>query len=502
MTAVLLLLAALTSSAAEETRQRGCRVGKSNPQFTLRRAQTAEGAENPLTGHRRQLVILASFQDQDFAEGYEATWDDIFNAEDYYEGLYAGSIHDYFMAQSYGQFDLVFDLKSVELPDNRWKYRSTDYDDEFSQYMVDDIVDALQEQHIDWSVYDWDGDSFIDQLLIIYAGKGMNAGGGSSTIWPHQWWLSQHMNLETDDENDFRSYRTVTSGDEEFYIDCYCCVQEKSSDNSSSFGTICHEYSHCFGLPDFYNGNGSVVYAWDLMDVGNYNGNGYQPCNYSAHERMLMGWLTPVELTSAATITDMPALCDEPMAYLIRNDGAENEYYIVENRQQRGWDKKLPGSGIVVFHVDYDKSLWVGTEEYVNTSSKKRYTIFPANNKTSRNATGGWAYPYIVTDEQGNSTVANDCLTNTSKPASTLINNNVDGKKLMSKPITNMAVDGNGMATFVFIDGLTNDIGTLPMHPQLTSDDNTEWYTIGGQRLSHKPTTKGMYINRGRKKWK
>lgn len=84
-----------------------------------------------------------------------------------------------------------------------------------------------------------------------------------------------------------------------------------------------------------------------------------------------MGWLTPVELNSTTTITDMPSLDAEAVAYLIRNDGAENEFYMVENRQQRGWDEFLPGSGIVVFHIDYDEGLWLSTTEYVNGGNKE-----------------------------------------------------------------------------------------------------------------------------------
>ena len=40
-----------------------------------------------------------------------------------------------------------------------------------------------------------------------------------------------------------------------------------------------------------------MVGDWDLMGRGNYNGKGYLPCGYSAHERMFMGWLSPEELT-------------------------------------------------------------------------------------------------------------------------------------------------------------------------------------------------------------
>ena len=476
---------------------RGCRAGTPNPQFVTRRAPSLQSGENTYIGNRHQLVVLASFQDQDFAEDHDATlqkWDKIFNAENYVENMFVGSVHDYFMAQSYGQFNLTFDLFLVELPDERTKYSSTMSHDENSQYMVDDIIDILQTQDIDWSLYDWDGDTFVDQLLIIFAGMGMNDGGTANTIWPHQWWLSQHLSQWTEDQHSYRSYRTVMRGDMEYHIDCYCCVQEFVGYDPSKapFGVICHEYSHCFGFPDFYAADGGIVGDWDLMDNGNYNGQGFRPCNYSAHERMLMGWLTPVELNNTTTITDMPALIDEPVAYLIRNDGAENEYYIVENRQQKGWDKDLPGSGIIIFHIDHDKDIWHSTTEYANSKSRKRYEIFPANNKRNMGASSGWGYPYVTTDDLGNETVANDSLTNTSEPAATLYNPNIDGELLMSKPITHMSVDTNGLASFVFMDETTMSIHDVSNGQERARNGADPIYDLLGRRLSE--PTKGLYI--------
>ena len=361
--------------------------------------------------------------------------------------------------------------------------------------MVDDIVDALEKQNIRWSDYDWDGDSFVDQLIIVYAGKGMNSGGDANTIWPHQWWLSMHENLETANPHDYRSYRTVTDGETSYNIDCYCCAQEMTSNGKTyaSFGTICHEYSHCLGLPDFYNDNSSILYTWDLMDSGCYNGSGMCPCNYSAHERMAMGWLSPIELTAPTSIALMPPLSEEPVAYLIRNDAAENEFYILENRQKTGWDQFLPADGIVIFHIEFDEFIWkMGLP---NSNDRKRYHIIPANNKTNSTEAKNWAYPYIQTDNQGNNSIVNDSLTDTSKPAATLNNPNVSGKLLMSKPITKMALDANGLASFTFLDGQEISVRQIPYGGQ--TDD--AWYLPDGRRLPGHPTAPGLYISNGRK---
>ncbi len=498
LTMFLVFFAAQTTSATEVLRQRGCRVGTLSPQFRTRRAQALLNGENPYIGNRRQLVVLAAFQNQDFADGGHAAlekWNRIFNVQNYNEGMYAGSVHDYFISQSYGQFNVTFDLVHLTLPDAQHKYRSTYSHDEYSQYMVDDIVDILQTEDIDWSLYDWDGDAYVDQLLIIYAGKGMNDGGGSNTIWPHQWWLSQHMNLETEDMTDYRSYRTVSRGDQTYIIDCYCCVQEVMNGGvGSTFGTICHEFSHCFGFPDFYYGDSTTVGDWDLMDNGNYGGSGFRPCGYSAHERMLMGWLTPTELTTSVTITDMPSLCDEPQAYLIRNDDWPNEFYIIENRQQHDWDESLPGSGILIFHIDYDKEIWEGCASVPNNNQKKRYSLFPANNSTKSRTIADWAYPYIVTDSLGNDSVFNDCLTDTSAPAAILNNERADGSLLMSKPVTHMRVNAQGLASFDFMQDETDAIDLVSVKWQ-----DGKYHTLDGRRLSGSPAKSGIYVNGGKK---
>jgi hypothetical protein len=161
-----------------------------------------------------------------------------------------------------------------------------------------------------------------------------------------------------------------------------------------------------------------------------------------------MGWLTPTELKQNTTIGNMPSLADEGVAYLIRNAGFENEYYLMENRQQKGWDEDLPGNGITIFHIDFDPSLWGSIKEYVNKSDRQHYVLFHANNTSSPNAK--WPYPYLT----------NDSLTNTSTPAATLFNENTDGTKLMNKAIYDMKVE-NGLASFRFATAPTTDIEEL-----------------------------------------
>lgn len=468
---ILLLLLVISTMADDSIRIRSCNIGK-RASHALTRSTKQNNSANYI-GNKRQLVVLAAFADKTFTDVNPLQlWNRIFNEEGFSEEKFKGSVHDYFYDQSYGKFQIQFDLHYVKMPNNSAKYASTTTDDENSQYLVYDIVDSLTNRgNIDWTPYDWDNDGNIDQIIIIYAGKGQQAGGGTNSIWAHHWFLSWHTDGHT---------KTVNSGGKSYTVDRYCCVNELDSRGGyGSFGTICHEYSHCFNLPDLYYGSKIIIDKWDLMDGGNYNGNGFRPCNYSAFERKLMGWMDIQELSDATEIRNMAALADEPQAYLVRNNNYSNEFYIIENRQQKGWDTELPNSGLIIFHIEHDEKIWQDITNFINTNEKKRYYIIPANNNTSIAELKDWPYPYEL----------NDSLTNLSEPAATLLHPNTDDSYMMSKPITNIHLE-NGLASFTFMGGTPTGINATA--PQSLKPEAI--YDLYGRRLNANEVKPGLYI--------
>ena len=434
LTILLLLTVGMGDATAQLATERtfGCRhVAGSGDDATVQKVYSWQ-RPSVLLGEKHQMVILVDFTDRKFlAENPLAFWDRVFNEEHFSEGRFVGSVHDYFYDQSYGQFSLWFDLYHVSLNRSYTTYGGAG--DSQAGVLLMLLASLVDEYVADWDLYDWNGDEYIDQIIILYAGKGRNAGGDAYTIWPHQWSLTEQGRGQYEFHS--RGYRYI--------IDRYCCVQELDADGGyGSFGTICHEYSHCFGLPDFYYDKSTqVVGSWDVMDYGNNNGRGYSPCNFSAHERWLLGWMEPTELKEAASVVGMRPLSERPEAYLVRNDGHEDEYYIVENRQPVGWDAGLPGSGLLVFHIDYDAGKW--TKDYPNGKGTTRYSLFAANDMPSVNNQTGWAYPYGE----------NDALANNTRPTASLhYLNTTSGSMYMSKPITNIRVE-EGRASFDFMGG-------------------------------------------------
>ena len=428
---------------------------------------------------RRGLMILVSFSDADFKSPATAQndWQRIANEPGYAEGSARGSVRDYFLSQSDGKFDLTFDVVGpIRLPHNYAYYGHNDAenDDENVGELVHDACLAVADA-VNFADYDWNADGEVDNVYFVYAGKGENDSSNPDLIWPHQWYLSE-----------WPGYEKLEVGG--VLIDTYACSSELMHNGSlSGIGTICHEFSHALGLPDMYNtetGN-SVLGAWDLMDSGCYNGGRWCPVNFSAFERYACGWLSLTELSAPATITGMVALGNGGAAYKVVNDCDDpdvDEYYVLENRQQTGWDAFLPGSGLLVTHIDYDAEAWM--------------------ENTPNNVVGHLRIGYIPTSQlMTGSTVAwpgldKDSLTDSSVPAAAVFHPNRQGRLYMGKPITNIRNEG-GFVSFAFMGGSALDGMTLPLQ-SAPAPATSAAYSLWGRPVSSTPQ-KGIVVRQGKK---
>lgn len=421
---------------------------------------------NPISGKKTGLVILVSFADKPL-KYTQQDFNDYFNKVGYNKFQMGGSVHDYFYSQSYGQFDLSFDVVGpVQLSKNLSYYGANDLsgNDKHAAEMVGEAIDLAQQAGTDFSKYDWDGDGEVDQVYVIYAGYGEASGAPANTIWPHEYDLTSGSYYG--DGTGARKYDNVK-------IDTYACSNElcgTSGSNIDGIGTACHEFSHCMCIPDMYDTDGKNfgMSYWDLMDAGCYAGpnqNGECPVGYTSYERMYCGWLKPTVLTSGCQVIGMKNLDTTPEAYIIYNDKTPNEYYLLENRQQEGWFRYGFGHGMLVLHVDFSSQAWLDNTVN-NTASHQRMTIIPADNTYNDTYVSDFAGdPFPGTKNKTS-------LTDTSKPAATLYNANTDGRKFMGKPITNIA-ERNGLISFDFNGGRKLDTPTGITTSEVTANGFT-----------------------------
>ena len=453
----------------------------------LRRLNAQKTSLNDGT-KKRGLVILTSFSDLDFrGDDPQGTWNNILNQQGYAENNAPGSVADYFRDQSNGLFDIEFDvIGPVKMPKEHTYYGKNDRNgnDMYVGELLVEACFAIDEQ-VNFQDYDWDGDGWADMVFLLYAGCGENyTGNPTSLIWPHEWHLLG-----------YEDYAEGVALDNTM-IGIYACSSElsgyeksTSSQSLSGLGTFCHEFSHCLGLADLYSYSGNpMADEWDLMASGNFNGDGWCPAGYTAFEKEQSGWLTSIVLTDPTAIIGLAPTSQGGEAYKIYNDGDPTwcEYYLLENRQQDGWDKEIPGSGLIITHIDYDEDVW-WNNTVNDTRNHERCTIIGANNNAYRPS--GYAYPYME----------NDSLTNYSTPAAKVYKKSAEGNYLMNKPITEIA-QNYGLVSFKFMDNSTG-IEHVSIGANIDNNRPIKAYTTTGVLVAVLPSAaalqtlpQGMYL--------
>lgn len=464
----------------EVTAQRRAAVRRAQAQGRQKRMLRKAQASNAFQGTKKGLIILAEFTDSKFKSGHDlALYKRIANDENYSGNNFRGSIKDYFKAQSHGLFELDFDVAGICQLQHPYAYygkNNSQKEDVKPGEMVAEACLWAHEHGINFSKYDWNGDGEVDQVFVLYAGHGeASYDKDPDTIWPHMHYLS------ASDYGKSLSLDGVT-------VDTYACSSELNGDgNLDGIGTFCHEFSHCMGFRDLYDTSYAGWFGmgdFDLMCSGSYNGDSKCPAGYSAYEKAECGWLTLKDMTNIEQETSIVGV--QPMsadgdAYIIKNKGHEDEYYILENRQKTGWDSYLPASGLMITHVDYDADIWdwnmpntSGKYEDANGNTKtndhQRLTIFRAGKSTDEYGDASDLYPYG----------SNNSLTKTSSPAATLHNTNSDGSNYMHIDINNIAVK-SGKASFTLSNrNAGTDTPVIPSGSTLLCESFDKCHGTGG----------------------
>jgi immune inhibitor A len=304
-------------------------------------AKTVAGRSPNITGTFRILAILVQFSDHPSSV-----------ASTFFDSLVFDSlgstVHQYYKEISYGQLDLV----TVNLPSaTGWRTAPQTYDyyvnnqqglgnyPHNSQKLVEDLVDQI-DPIVNFANYDNDNDGDVDVLLVIHSGTGAELSRSNSDIWSHKWEINPRL-------KDGKYISSYTIQPEYWY-----------TPGDMTIGVYSHELAHGFGLPDLYDQDGSSwgIGRWCLMAYGSWNGAtgmGESPAHPSAFCRAKMGFAPVTNVTSNITAQSIQDVEEGGPIYRLWTSGmSSHEYFLVENRQRIGYDSRLNGDGLLIWHID------------------------------------------------------------------------------------------------------------------------------------------------------
>lgn len=342
----------------------------------------------------RGLVILVNFSDVAYQSyNTKAAMSELMNSEDYTYNSATGSVREFFKAQSNGQYVPDFDVVGpYTLNHTRAYYGANDAsgNDVLAGDMIVEACKAADADGVDFTKYNNDGDTYVDFVYVIYAGVGEADANPKvpNSIWPHNW---------TIDGARYWGNCTYTASQckvDGLTINNYACSGELTGNasNRCPIGTITHEFGHVLGLPDYYVTDEDATNedkdytpgAWHIMDYGSYNNNGRTPPNYTPHDKYFFGWATPTllaknEKKNCTLTTTYGSAYQINGGTTLKTAKAESRVWYLENRQKSGWDKYLPGHGMVVWEVTYNSTDWDNNEP---NNENVGYTLVTANSLT------------------------------------------------------------------------------------------------------------------------
>ena len=335
-----------------------------------RRSQMYDYDYNKFKG----LIILVQFNDREFSrEDYPEILDDMVNKENYTgfgNQRYTGSVRDYFSDNSGGKFQPQFDVVGPVTIDysqydcqGGYQWGDAGYDRWRTFRITMAAIDAADSE-VDFSQYDGDGDGKADLVFFIFAGYGSNYEGNDKGLW----WPQRSMFIDPDNVWNDVKRDGVLLEDYASSVELYG-LSSWSQKIIDGIGTICHEFSHVLGLPDFYDTNygndgkneSDHPGLWSLMSGGSYENYSRTPVGYSLFERWAVGFLdSDPQVISKEGCYRLDPLPTSYAGYRL-NTPVKNEYFLFENRQKSAskWDAALPGSGMLVHRVDLtNMNVW------------------------------------------------------------------------------------------------------------------------------------------------
>ncbi len=339
----------------------------------------ARDVDNPA---RLYIPVLCA----QYSDIYETEWETEQLQQKFFGEWESGSLKDYYLENSYGALNIdgqVYGWSQVTHPAQYYDRENSNMGDLLTELFT------MMDDSVDFGMYDNDGpdnipnsgddDGFVDVVFVVHSGKGAEETGGPE-IWSH------FLNYSFYTGSPFET-RDVRANNKPVYIDDYLIIPAVQRDGMVEIGVAAHELGHAFMLPDLYDLDYSSmgVGVWCLMGSGSWGGDRRspeRPVHLSAWCKERLGWLEPVVLAGNVYDQTIPPIEESPVAYKLMNNGelesyvyenhlgyyenVDKEYFLIENRQQKGFDSGLPGSGLLVWHIDHTVSDYYGNTNDVH----------------------------------------------------------------------------------------------------------------------------------------
>ncbi len=286
-----------------------------------------------MKGTLRVIVILAEFPDKKLSRN-KKHYEDLF----FSTGVVpTGSVQEYYKEVTNGLVNIQGEVAGpFTLPQKLSYYADNNSgmgDNEPNARDMAADAAAAANPSVDFSLYDNDHNGYVDAFIVIHAGRGAEETSDKSDIWSHKWLLPKEYNA---DGTKIYAYLTVPE-------DC-------------KLGVCAHELGHLlFGFPDLYDTDYSSegIGNWCLMAAGSWNNGGDTPAHPCAWCKTQQEWVTVVKQSDNKLNVPIEPVADSRTVYRLWKDGGPgNEYFLAENRQQEKFDKYIPGSGLLIWHID------------------------------------------------------------------------------------------------------------------------------------------------------
>ncbi|MBN8210307.1 cell wall-binding repeat-containing protein [Bacillus sp. NTK071] len=323
---------------------------------------------------------------------------------------------------------------------------------------------AASNAKVNYAQFDLNKDGYLSSeelhIVTIVAGGEASYGDEGRVVWGH---MTNLYDTEAPRLDGVKIGAYKANGG-------YTMFGENHGDHMATVGIIAHEMGHDLGLPDLYDYDDSsfAVGIHSLMGAGSWTTannkyGGEYPTHLDAWSKMVLGFVRPVEVQDNGTYQVTNFMSNDYSVLKLKTPD-ESEYFLVENRQFKGFDIGLAGyvadPGIAIWHIDEDQfSNGMGNQDETHKAvdleeANESRLGYPELDQDPNQD----PYPYMYYDHyySGNGYAQ---FTNTSKPNSKLYSGS-------NSSVSVTVIDSNRDSMAVSVKVLNGEDKNPPVWPK------------------------------------